>query len=199
MRHLLWHLRQLRTVGYRQQPCQAVGLHALSITLLATVASHSMWNYDRLAEEWEAQRAQVLRTNHDESLAATIELSLASQTFRKLSPSPSQTPHKHVASSIFHQLIPSSILHPTVVGLVTYYLTSRFHLPYKPLLVLGGVLVGWPAMFSLRVRCQGWRRARRAKALGAVPASECRGRSFGDIDVAREIQDMGKNGFIDKS
>ena len=94
--------------------------------------------------------------------------------------------------------IRDAVVTPTVVGLVTYYLTSRFRLPYKPLLVLGGVLVGWPAMFSLRVRYQGWCRARRAKALGAVPAPESRGKSFGDIDVAREIQDMGKNGFIGK-
>ena len=86
--------------------------HALSITLLATVALHGMWGYDRLAEEWETQRAQVLRTVHNESLAATIELSLTSHTFRKLSPSPSQTPRKQVASSIFRKLIPSSMSHP---------------------------------------------------------------------------------------
>ena len=88
--------------------------HALSITLLATVASHSMWDYNRLAEEWETRRAQVLRTVHNESLAATIELSLTSQTFCQLSPSPSQTPRKQVTSSIFHKLIPSSMPHPPV-------------------------------------------------------------------------------------
>ena len=60
--------------------------HALSITLLAATASHNMWSYDRLAKEWETHRAQVLRTDYDESLAATIELSLASPTFRKLGP-----------------------------------------------------------------------------------------------------------------
>ena len=46
--------------------------HALSITLLATVASHNVWDYGRLAKEWETQRARVLRTDHNESLAATI-------------------------------------------------------------------------------------------------------------------------------
>ena len=60
--------------------------HALSITLLAATASHNMWSYDRLAKEWDAHRAQVLRTDYDESLAATIELSLASPMFRGLGP-----------------------------------------------------------------------------------------------------------------
>ena len=60
--------------------------HALSITLLATTASHNGWDYDRLALEWDTHRAQVLRTDHNESLAATIELSLASPTFRNLGP-----------------------------------------------------------------------------------------------------------------
>ena len=60
--------------------------HALSITLLATTASHNLWDYDRLAREWDERRVQVLRTDYDESLAATIELSLASLTFRKLGP-----------------------------------------------------------------------------------------------------------------
>ena len=61
-------------------------LHALSITLLATTASHNAWGYDRLTKEWDAKRAQVLRTDYNKSLAATIELSLASPTFRSLGP-----------------------------------------------------------------------------------------------------------------
>ncbi|KAF9782866.1 hypothetical protein BJ322DRAFT_180037 [Thelephora terrestris] len=60
--------------------------HALSITLLATTAVHNAWDHDRLAEEWGTDRAQVLRTDYNESLEATIELSLASPTFRKLGP-----------------------------------------------------------------------------------------------------------------
>jgi len=60
--------------------------HALSITLLATTASHNMWDYDRLSQEWDAHRVQVLRTDYNESLIATIELSLASPTFRELGP-----------------------------------------------------------------------------------------------------------------
>ena len=60
--------------------------HALSITLLATTASDNMWSLNRLIKKWDAQRAQVLRTDHNESLAATIELSLDSPTFRKLGP-----------------------------------------------------------------------------------------------------------------
>jgi tetratricopeptide (TPR) repeat protein len=60
--------------------------HALSITLLATTASYNAWGYDRLAEEWDTQRSQVLQTHHNKSLAATIELSLASPTFHSLGP-----------------------------------------------------------------------------------------------------------------
>ena len=65
---------------------QRLDFHALSITLLATTASDNVWDHDRLAKEWDILRAQVLRTDHNESLAATIELSLASPTFSKLGP-----------------------------------------------------------------------------------------------------------------
>ncbi|KAF9785133.1 hypothetical protein BJ322DRAFT_1192976 [Thelephora terrestris] len=65
---------------------RCLDFHPLSITLLATTASHNMWDPDRLTKEWYEHRAQVLRTDHNESLAATIELSLASPTFRNLDP-----------------------------------------------------------------------------------------------------------------
>ena len=65
---------------------QRLDFHALSITLLATTALENAWGYDRLAKEWDSHRAQVLRTDHNESLAATIELSLTSPTFTKLGP-----------------------------------------------------------------------------------------------------------------
>jgi tetratricopeptide (TPR) repeat protein len=60
--------------------------HALSITLLATTAAHNAWDHDRLAKEWDIQRAKVLQTVYNESLAATIQLSLTSPTFRSLDP-----------------------------------------------------------------------------------------------------------------
>ena len=65
---------------------QRLDFHALSITLLATVASDNGWDHDRLVKEWDTQRAEALRTDHNESLAATIELSLTSPTFHKLGP-----------------------------------------------------------------------------------------------------------------
>ena len=65
---------------------QQLDFHALSITLLATTAAQNMWDHNRLTKEWNAHRAQVLRTDRNESLEATIELSLASPTFCKLGP-----------------------------------------------------------------------------------------------------------------
>jgi tetratricopeptide (TPR) repeat protein len=63
---------------------ERLDFHALSITLLATTASHNGWDYDRLANEWDVQRAQVLQSDYNKSLAATIELSLSSPTFHSL-------------------------------------------------------------------------------------------------------------------
>ncbi|KAF9785112.1 hypothetical protein BJ322DRAFT_1108573 [Thelephora terrestris] len=62
---------------------QRLDLHALSVTLLATVASDNKWSYDRLAKEWGERRSQF-KTSYNDSLAATIELSLTSPTFREL-------------------------------------------------------------------------------------------------------------------
>lgn len=56
----------------------------LSCPLDNASCRHNLWNYDELAEEWDLQRARLLLTDYNESLAATIELSLASPTFRKL-------------------------------------------------------------------------------------------------------------------
>ena len=69
-----------------KQLIQQLDFHTLSITLLATTAAHNTWDHDRLAREWSTHRAQALRTDYNESLEATIELSLASPTFRNLGP-----------------------------------------------------------------------------------------------------------------
>ena len=58
--------------------------HPLCVTLLATVAQQNRWNTKRLTTEWEKQRTGVLRARNVGSLAATVELSLASPMFQEL-------------------------------------------------------------------------------------------------------------------
>lgn len=88
------------------------------------------------------------------------------------------------------------ILAPMVVGFVAYYLASRFSFAYKPLLVLCGIIVGWPIKISLSIKYEGWRRMRKARAAAAVTASESRGRLLADADTLLELLEFNKNGFV---
>ncbi|KAF9789220.1 hypothetical protein BJ322DRAFT_526902 [Thelephora terrestris] len=66
---------------------ERLDFHPLSITILATVASRKSWDYQRILEEWEKQKVKVLQTNHESlHLAASIEVSLDSPTFKNLGP-----------------------------------------------------------------------------------------------------------------
>jgi len=65
---------------------QQLDFHPLSITLLATVAHHNKWDVGRLASEWDSNRTDILRTDRNRGLAATIGLSLSSLMFQELGP-----------------------------------------------------------------------------------------------------------------
>ncbi|KAH7918740.1 TPR-like protein [Leucogyrophana mollusca] len=60
--------------------------HALSINLLAHVATENQWTLDRLKSEWKKQQTDLLEVSGGklQSVSVTIELSLASSSIKKL-------------------------------------------------------------------------------------------------------------------
>ena len=60
--------------------------HPLSITLFATVAHQNRWDTSPLAGEWEGRKTSVWYSHHRQTLAAAIELSVASPLFREPGP-----------------------------------------------------------------------------------------------------------------
>jgi len=83
------------------------------------------------------------------------------------------------------------------ISFSVHLLASRFDIPYKsPWVDVGGAIIAWPIEFSLGVRYEHRRRARRARALGAFPTSEFRGKLCGDINIIEGIQENEKNSFV---
>ena len=58
--------------------------HPLSVSLLATITHQNNWDNERAVKEWERRQTRMLQTEHNKSLADTIELSLSSPMFQRL-------------------------------------------------------------------------------------------------------------------
>jgi hypothetical protein len=104
---------------------QQLDLHPLLVTLLPTVAHENDWDNCRLSREWEKRQTGVLRTEHNDSLAAAIELSLTSPMFEALG-SDARDATQYIKFASFAPLFVRSMS-----SFISLFLSSQYRFPIR--------------------------------------------------------------------